>query len=96
MAAQRKPEACSTLVGAVAEDLARMDALKRSPALARLALTLAEAIDRRPSALMAKELRDTLTRLAEVVPVKREEGPLDDLRARRAARRAGGAAAKGL
>lgn len=65
-----------------------------SPSLAALALHLAVALDARPSALMAKELRETMVRLTEMAPPKRQEDEIDQLRSRRESRlSAGGAGA---
>lgn len=68
-------------------------------ALAATALALAREIDASDNSatsisMCAGQLRDTLDRLRELMPPKKETDGMDDLIARREARRAGNAAAQ--
>lgn len=79
---------------AVRRDLARLDEQARKSALAASAVALAQLLDgtsvltARDAATVAAELRQTLTELARRATPKRQEDTLDQLRARRSARRA--------
>jgi hypothetical protein len=75
---------------AVERDLQRFGEADRGCALASSALTLAEALDEGAglsTAAVARELRATMTELLKAA-AKPEEDRVDDLSARRAARRA--------
>lgn len=68
--------------------------------LAASALALARALDdtgnsATSKSMCARSLLDTLDRLRELAPDKKEDDALDELRSRRAARLAGGAKAAG-
>jgi hypothetical protein len=79
------------------EALARRDQDLASSGLAATALTMARALDdpknsATSKSMCARVLSDTLARLRALAPAAEERDGLDDLSARRAARRAGGAA----
>lgn len=60
-----------------------------APGMVAAALAMAEALERKPSALMFKELRETLDRLRSLAPPRVERDALDELLERRNARRTG-------
>jgi hypothetical protein len=91
-ASSGRTEPSLSLLAAVRRELDAGGAVSVSPGLVALALKLAECLEERPSALMAKELRETLGRLRELAPPKEREDGIDQLRARRQAR-GGGAGA---
>jgi hypothetical protein len=77
-------------------DIRRRDPTLATSALAASALALAAEIDSvgnsaTSKSMCARELRDTLDRLRALAPKGEENDDLDDLAARRAKRRAGGA-----
>jgi hypothetical protein len=76
-----------TLLQAVQRDVEALNEPDRSSGVAALALELAGLMGRRPSAMVAKELRDTLVLVRELTPARVEGDSLDDLRDRRAQRR---------
>jgi hypothetical protein len=82
-----------TVLEAVERDLAEMDS-RISAALAASARALARELDNKKNSatsksMCARALIDTLDRLRELAPPKEENDQLDDLTARREARRAG-------
>lgn len=90
-----------SVVAAVESDLKEIgsrDSALETCGLAATALALAHDLDDRSNSatsrsMCAKALVDTLDRLWELAPAKDEGSKLDDLSARRAARRAGSGAA---
>jgi hypothetical protein len=82
---------------AVRRDLARLDDEAKRSGLAASALALAQLLDgtspltARDQATVAAELRQTLAELGKRATPKRQEDEVDQLRARRDARRAGSA-----
>lgn len=85
------PTVCEA-VRAELDDLERRKSGLGSGALAAAALALAASVDRPDSttsqAMCSKELRDTLAALHAMAPAEELRDDLDDLAARRAARRA--------
>jgi hypothetical protein len=73
---------------ALVADLELMPVEVRRSARAVLALKMAEAVDARPTAIMAKELAAVIDRLGELAPPKQATDEMDDLEAKRAKRRA--------
>lgn len=83
----------STVEAGVLADLGALGDVPRSAGLAQSALALARAVDdvsnsATSRSMCARELRETLDRLRALAPVKGEKSGIDDLRDRRAARRA--------
>ena len=75
--------------------LAEKDAALAESVLAASALELARQLDSTRNsatskAMCARELRETMNRLAELAPVETEGNPLDEIRARRDAQLAAG------
>ncbi|MCX5584272.1 hypothetical protein [Streptomyces erythrochromogenes] len=72
-------------------EIERLNVAAIAPGLAALAITLAEHLDGADAptsaAVVGRELRATLDKLRAVAPGKAEGDELDDLAARRAARR---------
>ena len=103
MAVKKRPVEPSTVLEAVDRDLDRLravDPVLASGGLALAARALARALDdpgnsATSKSMCAKTLLDMLDRLRELTPKAAERDALDDLATRRAARLAGGAAAKG-
>jgi hypothetical protein len=88
MAAPRK----GPVVRAVEKELKSLGAATVSPSLAATAVALAHEMDEDNSAtsksMCAKALIDAVDRIRELAPPKKESNPVDELRARRTARRA--------
>jgi len=76
----------ASVLSAVRRDLRALPEAKRGSGLAEMALKLAREIDARPTAALAKELRETLKALLGSEPVAVRESGVDELRARRAGR----------
>lgn len=72
----------------VEADLAEMPAEVANSGYAQLCLAMAAEFDRKPTALMARELREALLKLREIAPPKPQRDVVDELKARRVARRA--------
>ena len=91
--AAQKIEGLVSVVEAVERDLAQLPKDLAGSVYAASALALAAEMDTRNSAtsksMCAKELRDTMDRLRQLAPAKKEKDKLDDLSARRAKRLAG-------
>lgn len=85
-----------TTTAAVKRDLARLPQALAESGLAATALHLAGALDaeRGSPSECAKALTDVLMKLRDLAPPEQERTKLDELRARRAARTAGGTRAK--
>ncbi len=83
-----------SVVEAVERDLKKLPKELAESALGASALSLAAEMDQPNSAtsksMCARALLETLDRLRSLAPPKREEDELDDLRTRRAKRKAAG------